>query len=163
MPLRVPIRWRSTWITCDFPRLWSALPVSPQTALIWWLLSESPINTSADMSYLPPSKSKWVQRQLEYGTEYENSYPLPHLSASHLLCLSEICFFVVLFFIRLSLVSGCMLWSIRRWGKLISSDSARGRKGQPWHAGLCGEWRPVFCDSPVSGLKGLEKPGGSEC
>ena len=58
---RLHIRWRSAWITCDFPRLWSGSPASPQTILICWLPSESPINTSVDRSYLLPSKSKWVQ------------------------------------------------------------------------------------------------------
>lgn len=156
MLLRVPIRWRSTWITCDFPRLWSALPVSPQTTLIWWLPSESPINTSVDRSYLLRSKSKWVQRRLEYGAEDENGYSLPHLTASlvHLLCLSERVFFYQTDF---------GLWCICHWEKLISSDSARERKGQPWQTGLCGVWKLVLCDSLFTALKGLEKPSGSEC
>lgn len=68
------IRWRSAWITCEFQRLWSGSPASPQTILICCLPSESPINTSVDRSYLLPSKSKWVQGRLEYGTEEENSY-----------------------------------------------------------------------------------------
>ncbi len=71
---RLHIRWRSAWITCDFPRLWSGSPASPQTVLICWLPSESPINTSVDRSYLLSSQSKWVQGRLEYGTEVESSY-----------------------------------------------------------------------------------------
>ena len=86
---RPHIRWRSAWITCDFPRLWSSTPAIPQTTLICWLPSESPINTSVDRSYLLPSKSKWVQGQLEYGTEDENSYQPPPLHAvPQLLCQS---------------------------------------------------------------------------
>lgn len=71
---RLHIRWRSVWITCDFLRLWSGSPAKLQTILICWLPSESPINTSVDRSYLLPSKSKWVQGRLEYGTEDECSY-----------------------------------------------------------------------------------------
>lgn len=71
---RLHIRWRSAWITCDFPRHWSASPASLQTTLICWLPSESPINTSVDRNYLLPSECKWVQGRLEYGTEDESSY-----------------------------------------------------------------------------------------
>lgn len=80
---RLHIRWRSAWITCDFPRLWSGSPASPQTILICRLPSESPINTSVDRSYLLPSKSKWVQGRLECVTENENSYQpnIPSYSA----------------------------------------------------------------------------------
>lgn len=130
---RLHIRWRSAWITCDFPRLWSCSPASPQTILICRLSSESPITTSVDRSNLLPSKSKWVQGQLEYGTEDENSYQPTTPSYSAVVSEWRSLAHVV---IRLIWDSGGKLWCICHCEKLISWDNANERKGQPWHAWL---------------------------
>lgn len=83
----VPIRWRSTWITCDFPRLWSALLVSPQTTLIWWLPSESSINTSVDSSLSAALKEQMSSKAV--GIWHWRWEQLFTASPVHLLCLSE--------------------------------------------------------------------------